>query len=186
MLDGDPIFFDSPAAFRAWLEEHHATEAEVWVGMYKASTGRQVLSWEQAVREALCFGWIDGIARRIDAERHKQRFTPRKSRRWSVVNVRHVAELEAAGLMTPAGRAAFDARDLTQAPYSTSDRPAALPPQWDARLRAEHPEAATFWDSTPPSYRKMTAFWLSEAKRSETKEKRFAKLVAACERGERL
>ncbi len=138
------------------------------------------------MREALCFGWIDGIGKPIDDQSYKQRFTPRKSRRWSAVNVQHVAELEAAGLMAPAGRAAFEARDKSQVPYSIKDRPAALPAEWDARLRAEHPEAAAFWDSTPPSYRKQNGFWISDAKRPETKEKRFAQLVAACERGERL
>lgn len=185
-MDGEPVFFATPEAWRAWLEEHHATQTEIWVGYYKKATGRQSLDWAGAVREALCFGWIDGQARSIDAERHKQRFTPRKSRRWSAVNVDLVAELEAAGRMRPAGRAAFAARDLDQVPYSTSKRPAQLPPEWDARLRADHPAAAEFWDATPPSYRKTTGFWLGEAKREETREKRFAKLVAACERGERL
>jgi uncharacterized protein YdeI (YjbR/CyaY-like superfamily) len=185
-VDGEPIYFEGPAAWRAWLEEHHATETEVWVGMYKARTGKATLKWAQAVREALCFGWIDGIAKGIDDERHKQRFTPRKSRRWSAVNVRLVAELEAEGLMRPAGRAAFEARDLDQVPYSTSDRPAELAPEWDARLRAEHPRAAAFWATTPPSYRKTLAFWLSEAKRPETRERRFAEIVECSERGERL
>src|SRR5205823_4299078 len=136
--------------------------------------------------EALCFGWIDGQTRSIDGERHMQRFTPRKSRRWSAVNVRLVAELEAEGRMTVAGRNAFAARDTTQVPYSTSKRPARLLPDFDERLRREHPEAAAFWDSTPPSYRRTCAFWVSEAKRPETRERRFAELVAACARAERL
>ena len=182
----EPIFFASPAEWRAWLEEHHGREPEVWVGMHKAHTGRAGLTWATAVREALCFGWIDGTVKRIDGDRHMQRFTPRRSRRWSAVNVRLVAELEAEGRMTPAGRAAFEARDRAQVPYSTSDRPAELPPEWDARLRSDHPGAAAFWDSTPPSYRKTMAFRIEDAKRHETKAKRFAELVAACERGERL
>jgi uncharacterized protein YdeI (YjbR/CyaY-like superfamily) len=186
VVDGEPIFFASPAEWRAWLEANHATATEVWVGYHKAHTGRQSLTWALAVREALCFGWIDGIGKGIDDERHKQRFTPRKSRRWSAVNVALVAELEAAGLMRPAGRAAFEARDKTQVPYSTSKRPDRLPAEWDARLRADHPAAAAFWDSAPASYRKAAAYWISEAKRDATKEKRFAELVAASERGERL
>lgn len=185
-FDSDPIFFESAAEFRAWLEEHHETETECVVGMWKTKTGKASLTWAEAVREALCFGWIDSQSRSIDSERHMQRFTPRKSRRWSAVNVRLVAELEAAGLMTDAGRRAFEARDLTQKPYSTSDRPAALPPEFDERLRRDHAEAAAFWDSTPPSYRKTCAFWISEAKRPETREKRFTELVEACARGERL
>jgi uncharacterized protein YdeI (YjbR/CyaY-like superfamily) len=156
------------------------------VGYWKAQTGRPSLRWAEAVREALCFGWIDGQSRGIDAERHMQRFTPRKSRRWSAVNVALVAELEAEGRMTDAGRRAFEARDPTQVPYSTSDRPAQLPDEFDERLRRDDPEAAAFWDSTPPSYRKMCAFWISDAKRPETREKRFAELLDSCARGERL
>jgi uncharacterized protein YdeI (YjbR/CyaY-like superfamily) len=156
------------------------------VGMYKKATGKQTMTWSQAVDQALCFGWIDGVMRRIDDERHMQRFTPRKSRRWSAINVTLVQELEAAGLMTEAGRRAFAARDTTQTPYSTSKRPAELPPEWDERLRSEHPAAAAYWDAAPPSYRKSCTFWITEAKRPETREKRFAALVEACARGERL
>ena len=185
-MDGEPIFFASAAEWRAWLERHHQTETEVWVGIHKAHTGRPSVRWAELVREALCFGWIDGQLRRIDDERHMQRFTPRRSRRWSAVNVALVAELEAEGRMTPAGRAAFDARDTAQTPYSTSDRPAALPPEWDARLREADGAAAAFWDSTPPSYRKTVAFWLTDAKRPETREKRFAELLDACRAEERL
>lgn len=186
MFDSEPIYFANGDEFRAWLEAHHDTAAECVVGMWKAHTGRPSISWAQAVREALCFGWIDSQSKSIDGERHMQRFTPRKSRRWSAVNVKLMAELEAAGKMTEAGRRAFEARDKNQVPYSTSDRPAALAPEFDARLRSEHPGAATFWDSTPPSYRKSCAFWIDEAKREETREKRFAELVAACAQGERL
>jgi uncharacterized protein YdeI (YjbR/CyaY-like superfamily) len=179
----DPIFFASPAEWRAWLQEHHATETEVWIGYWKVKTGKPSLRWEEAVAEALCFGWIDGQRRPVDDERSSQRFTPRKSRRWSAVNVRLVGELEAAGRMTDAGRRAFAGRDTTQVPYSTSDRPAALPPDLDARLP---PDARAFWDATPPSYRKRIAFWITEAKRPETREKRLARLIAACQGGKRL
>ena len=183
MFDSDPIYFAGPAEFRAWLEEHHDTETEVVIGHWKARTGKPSIRWAEAVAEALCFGWIDGQSRRIDDERHVQRFTPRKSRRWSAVNVKLVAQLESEGRMTEAGRRAFEARDKTQTPYSTSDRPAELPPELDARLP---PEAKAFWDATPPSYRKTIAFWITEAKRPETRNKRLAQLIAACRRGERL
>ena len=186
MFESDPIFFADGDEFRAWLEEHHATATECIVGMWKAHTGRPSIRWADAVREALCFGWIDGQSRSIDGERHMQRFTPRKSRRWSAINVALIAELEAEGKMTDAGRRAFEARDKDQVPYSTSDRPAQLEPEFDERLRRDHPEAAAFWDATPPGYRKTCSFWISEAKRPETREKRFAELVAACGREERL
>ena len=186
MFDSEPIFFRSAEEFRAWLEEHHDTATECVVGFWKAHTGQPSLSWAKAVREALCFGWIDGQSRSIDDERHMQRFTPRKSRRWSAVNVALVAELEAAGRMTEAGRRAFAARDTSQVPYSLSKRPAELPPEFDERLRREHADAAAFWDTTPASYRKTCAFWISEAKRPDTRERRFAELVDACAKGERL
>ena len=186
VFGSEPIFFDGPEAFRRWLEQHHATATECVVGYWKAHTGKPSLRWAEAVREALCFGWIDGQSRSIDDQRHMQRFTPRKSRRWSAINVGLVAELEAEGRMTEAGRRAFAARDMSQQPYSTSDRPAALPDELDERLRRDHPEAAAFWDSTPPSYRKMRAYWISDAKRAETRERRFARLVEACAAGERL
>jgi uncharacterized protein YdeI (YjbR/CyaY-like superfamily) len=182
----EPIYFAGPAEFREWLEEHHASETEVWVGYHKAATGKPSIRWAQAVREALCFGWIDGQVKGVDDQRHMQRFTPRKGRRWSAVNVDLIARLEAEGVMTDAGRRAFEARDRTQVPYSTSKRPAQLPPELDARLRAEDPAVAAFWDATPPSYRKARSFWVTEAKRPETREKRYAELVAACARGERL
>ena len=98
MFDGEPIFFRAPHEFRGWLERHHATATECVVGYWKTHTGKPSLRWADAVREALRFGWIDGQGRSIDDERHMQRFTPRKSRRWSAVNVALVAELEAEGL----------------------------------------------------------------------------------------
>ena len=186
VFDGEPIFFRASHEFRDWLECNHATATECVVGYWKTHTGKPSLRWADAVREALCFGWIDGQSRSIDDERHMQRFTPRKSRRWSAVNVALVAELEAEGRMTEAGRRAFAARDATEVPYSTSKRPSQLPPEFDERLRRDHANAAAFWDSTPPSYRKMRAFWISEAKRPDTRERRFSLLVKACAAGERL
>jgi uncharacterized protein YdeI (YjbR/CyaY-like superfamily) len=107
----EPIFFASPQEFYAWLEGHHDTEKEVYVGLYKAHTGRRGMSWSEAVDQALCFGWIDGRADRIDDDRWMQRFTPRRpGSNWSDVNVAKVARLEEAGLMRAAGRAAFERR----------------------------------------------------------------------------
>jgi uncharacterized protein YdeI (YjbR/CyaY-like superfamily) len=186
VFDSEPIYFATARELRTWFEQHHASAPELVVGYWKAQTGKPSIRWAEAVREALCFGWIDGQSRGIDGERHMQRFTPRKSRRWSAVNVAHVAELEAAGLMTVAGRRAFEARDTSRLPYSTSNRPDRLPPEWDERLRREHPAAAAFWDTTPASYRKTCAFWITDAKRPDTRERRFAELVEACARGERL
>ena len=181
----EPIFFASSAEWRAWLEANHETASEVWVGMWKARTGRPAVTWAEAVREALCFGWIDGKRLGIDDESHMQRFTPRKSKRWSAINVALVEELDAAGLMHEAGRRAFAARDLSEEPYSVSNRPDQLPSDFDARLR-ENAAAAAFWDSSPPSYRKAAAFYVTSAKREETREKRLRTLIADSANGLQL
>ena len=181
----EPVFFESPAEWRAWLEANHDTATEIWVGMWKARTGRKTVAWAQCVREALCFGWIDGKLKRIDDESHMQRFTPRKSTRWSAVNVALVEELEAAGLMHEAGRRAFAARDRSQKPYSVSDRPDRLPPDLDARLRW-NAAAARFWDASPPSYRKAAAFYVTSAIREETRERRLATLIEDSANGLRI
>jgi len=181
----DPLFFPDQAAWRAWLQEHHETATEVHVGYWKKHTGRQTLTWEMTVREALCFGWIDGQLNRIDDERHMTRFTPRRPRsRWSAVNVRLVAELEAAGLMTDAGRAAFAARDPDEEPYSIAAQPDRLPEPYDALLRAD-PAAAAYWDACPPGYRRQVVFWVTGAKREETRVRRVEQLIADCAAGRR-
>jgi uncharacterized protein YdeI (YjbR/CyaY-like superfamily) len=185
MADREIIEVADAAGWTAWLEQNHGRETGVWLKIAKKGAPTTTPTQPEAVETALCFGWIDGQGRGIDDERHMQRFTPRKSRRWSAVNVALIAELEAAGRMTDAGRRAFEARDRDQVPYSTSKRPDRLPPEWDARLR-EHPDAAAYWDAAPPSYRKSCVYWVTEAKRPETREKRFAEFVAACARGERV
>lgn len=177
-------YFESAAAWRAWLEQHHATEPQVWVGLWKAHTGRAALTWEGAVREALCFGWIDGIVRRVDDERKAQRFTPRKSTTWSAKNVRMFGELDAAGLVHDAGRAAFEARDAG-ADYAVGAWPDRLPEDLDARLR-ENAAAAAFWDAAPASYRKSAAYYVTSAKRPETVAKRLAQLIDDSAAGMRL
>ena len=158
---------------------------EVWIGIWKARTPRPSVTWAQAVREALCFGWIDGQVRRIDDDSHMRRFTQRKSRRWSAINVALVNELEAAGLMREAGRRAFAERDQEEEPYSVAKRPDQLPPDLDARLRRDA-AAAAFWDTSPPSYRKTAAFYVTSAKRKETREKRLATLIRDSANGLRL
>lgn len=182
----EPIFFPDAAAWRAWLAEHHTTATEIQVGYYKKHTGKQTLTWEMTVREALCFGWIDGQLNRIDDERHMVRFTPRKPRsRWSKVNLRLMEELEAAGLMTDAGRAAFALRDPSDPGYSLAEQPDRLPDPYEAQLR-EDPAVAAFWDACPPGYRRRVSFWVESAKRDETRAKRVEQLREACAKGERL
>jgi uncharacterized protein YdeI (YjbR/CyaY-like superfamily) len=181
----EPIYFASPAEFRAWLEQHHESETEVWVGMWKKATGKQGLNWAQAVDEALCFGWIDGVMRRVDDERHVQRFTPRKpSSNWSAVNIANVERLRAEGRMRPAGEAAFARRrDDKTAVYSHEQRKSpAFEPDAEAQFRADA-AAWAYWSARPPSYRRQATWWVISAKRPETRARRLATLIADCAAG---
>ena len=175
----EPIFFASPEEFYAWLEEHHETEGEVYVGYHKKHTGKPSMSWSEAVDQALCFGWIDGRLNRIDDERHMQRFTPRRpGSNWSKVNVEKVARLKEAGLMRPAGLAAFERRSDDRTGVYSFERgeSAALPPEYERRLRAS-PAAADYFDRKPPWYRRTATHWVMSAKREETRERRLAQLI---------
>jgi uncharacterized protein YdeI (YjbR/CyaY-like superfamily) len=176
----EPTFFATPDEFRAWLEEHHATESELLVGFHKMGSGRPSITWPESVDQALCFGWIDGVRRSIDDERYSIRFTPRQRRStWSAVNVRRVGELEAEGLMWPAGRAAFERRsDDRTAIYSHERREAAaFSAEQEAAFRAARAAWAWFQDQ-PPSYRKAATHWVVSAKREETRERRLRRLIA--------
>ena len=184
----DAIFFSTPAEFRAWLAEYHETASEVWVGYYKKATGKPTMTWSEAVDEALCFGWIDGKLQRIDEERHRQRFTPRRpTSNWSAVNVAKVEVLREQGRMAPAGEAAFAARreDRT-AVYSYERRhEAAFDADQEATFRASE-RAWEWFEAQPPSYRTMATFWVVSAKRPETRAKRLATLVECSGEGRRV
>jgi len=171
------IFFEEPAQLRAWLEEHAATEDELWVGSHRKATGRPALTWPQIVDELLCVGWIDGQRRRVGEDSWAIRVTPRrKGSHWSAVNVRRVGELEAEGRMTDAGRRAFAARDAGQVPYTYEGRAIALSPDYEARLRAD--AAAWAWfERQPPSYRRGAANWVMSAKQPATRERRLETLI---------
>ncbi len=180
----EPIYFASPQEWRAWLEEHHADAKEVLVGFHKKHTGRQGMTWAEAVDEALCFGWIDTVVRRVDDDRHYQRFTPRKPRStWSAVNIANVHRLTAEGRMAPAGLRAYAARtEENSRIYAFEQDEVELPPEALARLRAD-PAAWEFWESRPAGYRRIAAWWVLSAKRPETRERRLATLIADCAEG---
>jgi uncharacterized protein YdeI (YjbR/CyaY-like superfamily) len=185
---GEATFFSTPAEFRAWLEKHHETESEVWVGYYKKASGKPSMTWSEAVDEALCFGWIDGKLQRIDDERHRQRFTPRRPQsNWSAINIAKVADLRAEGRMTPAGEAAFAARrEDRSAVYSYERRhEAAFDAEQEATFRGN--EAAWAWfGGQSPSYRRTATFWVVSAKRPETRAKRLATLIECSAEGRRV
>jgi uncharacterized protein YdeI (YjbR/CyaY-like superfamily) len=172
-----PTFYATTEEWRAWLEAHHAGEREHWVGFHKRGSGRPSLTWPEAVDQALCFGWIDGVRKRVDDERYTIRFTPRTpSSRWSRVNVARVGELKAAGLMRPAGLAAFEAR-TEEGTYSYEQRDAAaFDPDRERRLRADA-AAAAFFDAQPPYYRRAVTHWVMSAQREETRDRRLAQLI---------
>jgi uncharacterized protein YdeI (YjbR/CyaY-like superfamily) len=180
-----PIFFAGADEFRAWLEKHHDTETEVFVGFYKKATGKQTMTWSEAVDEALCFGWIDSVMRRIDEERHMQRFTPRRrGSNWSKVNIAKVAKLKKAGLMRPAGLAAFEARSEARSGIYAfeQDEPAELPAEYEERLRAND-TAWKYWRASAPSYRATATHWVVSAKKEETRERRLAQLIESSAAG---
>ena len=175
----DVTFFESPAAFRAWLEEHHQTAKELWVGFYKKSSGKPSITWPESVDEALCFGWIDGIRKRIDDISYTNRFTPRKPRsNWSAVNVARVAELTRLGRMRPAGRKAFEERaEEKTGVYSYEQRHTAqFDEAHEQQFRANQP-AWDFFQAQPAGYRRLAIWWVVSAKKEATRLKRLATLI---------
>ena len=177
-------FFATAAEWRAWLEEHHATEDELVVGFHKRGSGKPSMTWSESVDEALCFGWIDAVRRGLDDESYSIRFTHRKpSSTWSAINVAKVATLEEQGRMTEAGRAAFARRRADRTGIYSYEQPAAEFD--DSALRAD-PDAWAFWERQPSSYKKVVAHWVTRAKKPETREKRLAELVRDSAAGLRI
>jgi uncharacterized protein YdeI (YjbR/CyaY-like superfamily) len=175
----NPTFFETPAAFRAWLEEHHEHTSELWVAFYKVGSGRPSITWPEAVDEALCFGWIDGIRKSVDASSYAIRFTPRKPRStWSTVNINRVADLTRLGLMRPAGIAAFEARvEANSGIYAYEQRQTvALEDEYEQQFRANQ-AAWEFFQHQPAGYRRTAIWWVVSAKREETRRKRLATLI---------
>lgn len=183
--DDDVVYFATLAAWRAWLARHHATKRAQWVGFHKSGTGTPSITWPESVDGALCYGWIDGKRQRIDDERYRIRFTPRKDGSiWSAVNIARMRELVDAGLAHASGVAAFDKRrDDKSAVYSYEQRKSAtLSRAHEAELRA-NAKAWAHFSSMAPWYRRAAAHWIASAKREETRAKRFAQLVACSAEG---
>jgi uncharacterized protein YdeI (YjbR/CyaY-like superfamily) len=174
-----PIFFRTAEEFRAWLEEHHADTDELWVGYYKKATGKQSITWPEAVDQALCFGWIDGIRKSIDDESYTNRFTPRRPRsNWSAVNIKRVQELTELGLMRPEGLAAFEKRlDDRSGVYSFEQRgEIEFGEELETVFRA-NPAAWDHFQARPAGYRRTATWWVMSAKKDETRRKRLATLI---------
>jgi uncharacterized protein YdeI (YjbR/CyaY-like superfamily) len=182
-----PTFFRTPAAFRRWLEKNHDRFEELWVGFYKKASGKGGLTYPEALDEALCFGWIDGVRRRLDAEAFVQRFTPRRPRSyWSAVNMHRVAELQKAGRMAPPGVAAFERRTKqTPRRYSFERPTATLTPEFETMFR-RNAKAWAYFEEEAPWYRRVALHWVTSAKREETRRRRLDMLIKDCAAGRRI
>jgi uncharacterized protein YdeI (YjbR/CyaY-like superfamily) len=184
----DVRFFATPEKWRQWLEKHHARAAEVWVGFYRKSSGTPSITWSEAVDEALCYGWIDGIRKTIDESRYTNRFTPRrKGSNWSAVNIAKVTELAKQGRMRAAGLAAFEARTPEQSGvYSYEQRDAAtLGEEYERRFRANR-KAWAWFQAQAPYYRRLATRWVMSAKQEATRERRLAVLIEDSAAGRRI
>lgn len=176
-----PTYFRTPDELRRWLEREHLRARELWVGFHKKASGRPSLTWPESVDAALCFGWIDGIRKRVDDARYMIRFTPRRERSiWSAVNIRRFLALRRKGLMRPAGLAAYARRARERSGlYSYEQRPDALPPRYQRVIKAR-PRAWAFFAAQPPWYRRTVTWWVVSAKQETTRARRLAVLVEHC------
>lgn len=185
MKPEDCVYFESRSALRAWFESNHDAAEVLQLGMYKRGSGRESVTYSEALDEALCFGWIDGVRHPVDELSFTLRFTPRRrGSKWSAVNVKRAEALVAQGLMHEPGLRAFNARE-TKAGRSFEDRPQALPKSYLARLQAND-AAWRFFNSQAPWYQRTCAAWVLDAKREETRERRLATLIADSEAGRRI
>jgi uncharacterized protein YdeI (YjbR/CyaY-like superfamily) len=175
----EPVFFPTPSAFRRWFARNHKRAPELWVGLHRKDSGRPSITWPESVDEALCFGWIDGIRKKVDAESYKIRFTPRRAKStWSAVNIARIAVLTREGRMQPAGVAAFARREETNsARYSFENRESAKLSADDEREFRRDPAAWEFFQCQPAGYRRLVSWWVISATRPETQRSRLQRLI---------
>jgi uncharacterized protein YdeI (YjbR/CyaY-like superfamily) len=182
-----PTFFRTPADFRKWLMKHHATKDVLLVGFHKKDSGKPSITWPESVDQALCFGWIDGVRKRIDETSYTIRFTPRRTGSiWSNVNINRAQALIAEGQMQSAGLKAYEARkQFKSGIYAYEQRTVELPEPYNRMLK-KNKAAWSFFEAQPPGYRKLMSWWIACAKKEETRVKRFEKLIAYSIEGKRL
>ena len=182
-----PKFFRTSADFRTWLEKNHETATELWVGFYKKDSGKPSITWPESVDQALCFGWIDGIRKRIDEMSYQIRFTPRRRGSiWSAINIKRAHELVMQKQMRPIGLKAFAERiENKSGIYSYEQRSTELSEPY-ANLLKKNRAASNFFEKQPPSYRKMIGWWIVSAKKEETRVARLERLITASAKGKRL
>jgi len=182
-----PRYFATPEKFRAWLAKNHQRAPELLVGFHKKATRMASIDWPQSVDEALCFGWIDGVRRSLGEESYTIRFTPRRAGSiWSSINIRRVAVLKRLGRMQPAGLAAFARRTRDRSViYAYEQRATAKLAAAEIRLFKTQPEAWQFFSSLAPSYRHKAVYWITSARKAETRRSRLARIIAMSARQEK-
>jgi uncharacterized protein YdeI (YjbR/CyaY-like superfamily) len=182
-----PRFFRAASEFREWLRKRGQSETELWMGYYKKATGKGGLTYKDALDEALSFGWIDGIVKSIDEETYMQRWTPRKKgSHWSLVNIRRMAELDAAGRLDATGRAAFERRDPQRTGRASYEQPERFFSPAQLKLLKGNRQAWEHFAAQPAGYQRTVKHWVTSAKQEATREKRLAKLIACGAKGERI
>lgn len=181
------LFFETPDDFRDWLTENHDKKEVQWVGYYKVATDKNSIRWEESVREALCFGWIDGLRKSIDDESYKIRFTPRKSdSHWSGKNIRMVEELIEEGKMKSPGLKAYKKRDEKNSRQASFEQDSVeLKKEYRDQIK-ENEEAWTFFQDLAPGYTRTSIHWVMSAKREDTRQRRLKILIESCEKGEKI
>jgi len=178
--------FKNSAVFRKWLEENHPSVQELWVGMHNQRSGKTSITYKQALDEALCFGWIDGVRKSVDDGTYTVRFTPRKAKSyWSAVNTRRFGELAKLGWVAPAGLAAFKNRSQDSGKYSFENRPSKLDPALEKQFQSNQ-KAWNFFGAQAPWYRRTSVFWVMSAKKEETRLKRLGSLISVSGEGRRI
>ena len=182
-----PTFFKTAEEFRSWLQRNHDKKDELLVGFYKKSSRRPSITWPESVDQALCFGWIDGIRRRIDEDSYSIRFTPRRRGSiWSVVNIKRAGELMKQRLMHAAGVRAFEERDEAKSrAYSYEREAERLAPEYEQQFRANK-KAWQYFENEAPCYRRLTMGWVMAAKKEETRARRLARLIDDSSHGRRI
>lgn len=173
-----PIFFETQFYFRQWLEENHESATEIIVGYYNVKSGKGGMTWSESVDQALCFGWIDGVRRKIDEASYCNRFTPRKANsNWSAVNIAKVAKLTEKGLMKSAGAAAFAKREESKSKiYAYENELKQFSDEYEKRFRANE-KAWNFFEKQANWYKKQMINWVLTAKQETTRAKRLEKLI---------
>ena len=182
-----PKFFSTPAEFREWLERNHDSATELMIGFHKKSSGKKSITYPEALDEALCFGWIDGVRKKLNETSYVQRFTPRKTKSiWSNVNVRHVERLKKEGRMHRAGLAAYELRDPKRTGiYSFENRARELSPEFEKRFR-QNKRAWEFFQAQPPYYKNLLIFRTMSAKKEQTRIRRLEQLIEVSAKGQRM